>query len=246
MPVALPLSHPRQGLLALALMLMGASAMPHVRAQEHDHHHHRQHQQHHQPATDPQDTHAGHAHGHDLGPAGASYDLRWLDAMVQHHTGALRMSEFLFGAGEPGVGALAKEIWVEQANEIRAMGRWRRAWYPDAPNFPVAWRSGADPDQTSGLPRMSPQQIEAMRMMQSTPTRENRVTWFLEGMLMHHGGALQMAHDGLKKSKNPTIQYLAQEIILSQSDEIIRLRKMLQFEGLDKPEYHQFDALFFR
>ncbi|MEB3322572.1 MAG: hypothetical protein VKI81_07085, partial [Synechococcaceae cyanobacterium] len=36
------------------------------------------------------------AHLHDVGPAGRTYDLRFLDAMVQHHTGALRMSEFVF------------------------------------------------------------------------------------------------------------------------------------------------------
>lgn len=166
--------------------------------------------------------------------------------MVQHHTGALRMSEFMFGAGAPGVGALAKEIWFEQSNEIRAMGRWRRSWYPEAPVYPVAWRSGVNPDQVSALPRMTAQQMEAMRMMDSKPTRDNRVIWFLEGMLMHHGGALQMAHDALAKSRNPTIQALAQEILLSQSEEMIHLRKMLQFEGLDKPEYHQFDPLFFR
>ena len=57
---------------------------------------------------------AAHAHGHDLGPAGATYDLRWLDAMIQHHTGALRMSEELFNVGEPGLGALANDIWYEQ------------------------------------------------------------------------------------------------------------------------------------
>lgn len=32
-----------------------------------------------------------HDHSHALGPAGSTYDLRWLDGMVQHHTGALRM-----------------------------------------------------------------------------------------------------------------------------------------------------------
>ena len=81
-------------------------------AQEHDHHHHHRH--HARPA-------AAHAHGHDLGPAGATYDLRWLDAMIQHHTGALRMSEELFNVGEPGLGALANDIWYEQAKEIKAM-----------------------------------------------------------------------------------------------------------------------------
>ncbi|MCT0234393.1 DUF305 domain-containing protein, partial [Synechococcus sp. CS-1327] len=84
--------------------------------------------------------HAGHAH--DVGPAGATYDLRFIDGMVQHHTGALRMSEFVFGIGSPGVGALGKTIWRDQAGEIRAMGLWRKAWYPQAPVYPVALASG--------------------------------------------------------------------------------------------------------
>jgi uncharacterized protein (DUF305 family) len=83
-----------------------------------------------------------------------------------------------------------------------------------------------------------------MQMMGSTPTRENRVTWFLEGMIAHHGGALVMAHDALKMSTNPTIRRLAREIIVAQRREIIELRRMLRHDGLNKPEYHQFDALF--
>jgi uncharacterized protein (DUF305 family) len=91
---------------------------------------------------------------------------------------------------------------------------------------------------------MSAAHIEAMQMMGSTPTRDNRVRWFLEGMIAHHGGALVMAHDALKKSTNPTIRRLARDIIVAQRREIIELRRMLQHDGLDKPEYHQFDALF--
>lgn len=87
-------------------------------------------------------------------------------------------------------------------------------------------------------------QIEAMRMSGTSPSRESRVTWFLEGMLMHHGGALVMAHDALRKSSNPTIQRLARRIIVAQRQEILALRRMLRHDGLDKPEYKQFDALF--
>jgi uncharacterized protein (DUF305 family) len=61
------------------------------------------------PASSPAAAPVDHsAHNHEVGPAGRSYDLRWLDAMVQHHTGALRMSEFVFTIGQPGVGALAR------------------------------------------------------------------------------------------------------------------------------------------
>ena len=184
------------------------------------------------------------AHNHEVGPAGRSYDLRWLDAMVQHHTGALRMSAFVFDIGQPGVGALAKQIWSDQAQEIKAMGQWRKAWYPEAPVFPVALKTGGEPNSMESLERMSAAHIQAMQMMGSTPTRENRVTWFLEGMLAHHGGALVMAHDALKKSNNPTIRRLARAIIVAQRREIIELRRMLRHDGLNKPEYHQFDPLF--
>ena len=179
-----------------------------------------------------------------MGPAGATYDLRWLDAMVQHHTGALRMSEFVFNIGSPGVGALAHGIWRDQAREIKAMGQWRKAWYPEAPVGPVALKAGGDPNSMAGLEGMSPSRIEAMQMMGTTPTKDNRVVWFLEGMIAHHGGALQMAHDALAKSTNPTVRRLARTIIVAQRTEILELRRMLQREGLRKPEYSQYDVLF--
>jgi uncharacterized protein (DUF305 family) len=203
------------------------------------------------PALAQMDLHHGHqqhhqidAHIHDVGPAGGTYDLRWLDGMVQHHTGALRMSEFVFDIGQPGVGALAQSIWRDQAQEIKAMGQWRKAWYPEAPVYPVALKSGGDPNSMASLERMSAAQIQGMQMTGSTPTRDTRVTWFLEGMIAHHGGALVMAHDALKKSSNTTVRRLARAIIVAQRREILELRRMLKHDGLDQPAYYQFDALF--
>ncbi len=217
------------GLLA-SLCLASPAAAQGTGGQEHDHH------QHHHTAP------AG--HGHDVGPSGATYDLRFIDGMVQHHTGALRMSEFVFGIGAPGVGALGKAIWRDQASDIRAMGLWRKAWYPQAPVYPVALASGGDPNSLVGLTRMSQAQIDGMRMMGEAPTPDNRVVWFLEGMLHHHGGALIMAHDALAKSTNPTIRRFARNVIVAQRAEIIELRRMLAVDGLRKPEYGRYDALF--
>jgi uncharacterized protein (DUF305 family) len=230
----------------LALLgLLGATVPALAQLDPHHGHH-----QHHQmgapaPASTPAAAPVDHgAYNHEVGPAGRTYDLRWLDGMVQHHTGALRMSEFVFDIGQPGVGALAKQIWRDQAQEIKAMGQWRKAWYPEAPVYPVSLKTGGDPNSMESLERMSAAHIQAMQMMDSTPTRDTRVTWFLEGMIAHHGGALVMAHDALKKSTNTTIRRLARDIIVAQRREIIELRRMLRHDGLNKPEYHQFDALF--
>jgi uncharacterized protein (DUF305 family) len=233
---------------AASLVLAGLWAAP-VLAQGDPHRHHQHHNQHqhHQaaPAAAPHSQdHGSHAsHSHDVGPAGATYDLRWLDAMTAHHSGALRMSEFVLNIGSPGVGALANGIWREQAREIKAMGQWRKAWYPEAPVYPVAYLPGGDPNSIEALTRMSPDQIAGMRMMQSLPSKSNRVTWFLESMLQHHGGALTMARDALAKSTNPTILRLARNIILAQRQEIIRIRQLLQHDGLNKPQYFNYDAL---
>jgi len=230
----------------LALLGLLAGTAP-VRAQLDPHHGHHPHHPTAAPANLSSPAGEGvdrSIHNHEVGPAGRTYDLRWLDAMVQHHTGALRMSEFVFNISQPGVGALAKQIWRDQAQEIKAMGQWRKAWYPEAPIYPVAMKTGGDPNSVEGLERMSAAHLQAMRMMGSTPTRDNRVTWFLEGMIAHHGGALVMAHDALKKSTNPAIRRLARDIIVAQRREIIELRGMLMHDGFNKREYHQFDALF--
>lgn len=124
------------------------------------------------------------------------------------------------------------------------MGQWRKAWYPEAPVFPVALRPGGDPDAIEALAAMAPDQIRAMRMLDATPRAGEQVRWFLEGMLEHHGGALAMAHDALAKSTNPTVRRLARQIIVAQRGEILRIRRMLRHDGLDKPEYRRYDPLF--
>ena len=240
---------PQMRRLALALTAISAF-VPQVAVAQMEHHHgHHGHGMHHVQPEDSKkespaqsDSHQPHAHG--MGPAGSTYDLRFIDGMVEHHTGALRMSEYVFNIGAPGVGALANSIWDEQAREIKAMRQWRKAWYPDAPVYPVALRPNGDPNSMADLVRMSSEVIAAMRMSGTKPTRENRVQWFLEGMIEHHGGALQMAHEARKNSTNPTILRLARDIIIAQRQEIIELRKMLQSGGLNKSDYHKFDNLF--
>jgi uncharacterized protein (DUF305 family) len=108
----------------------------------------------------------------------------------------------------------------------------------------VVLAPGGDPDSLAGLARMSPEQINGMRMLTTPPTRENRVVWFLEGMLHHHGAALKMAHDARAKSSNATIQRFARDVIVAQRTEIRQLRGMLRQEGLEKPEYYAYDPYF--
>ncbi|MFZ9768792.1 MAG: DUF305 domain-containing protein, partial [Vulcanococcus sp.] len=81
------------GLLFAAATSAVLFRLPALAQSGHEHHHHG-HGQHAMPMAMPAggtNDHGSHSsHGHDVGPAGSTYDLRWIDAMVQHHTGALR------------------------------------------------------------------------------------------------------------------------------------------------------------
>ena len=97
--------------LALASAAIAVCTTPSVLAQDHRHHHgHHGHEMHQPDPTKQEDapgqTSSGHDHhSHGIGPAGSTFDLRFIDGMVEHHTGALRMSEYVFNIGAPGVGA---------------------------------------------------------------------------------------------------------------------------------------------
>ena len=123
------------------------------------------------------------------------------------------------------------------------MIRWRKAWYPQAPVYPVSLKPGGDWDAMSGLQRMSDEQIAMMQMVGTPPASGEQVDWFLGGMLYHHGGALEMAHEALDRSFNTTIRRLSRDIILAQRQEIILLRKMLASRGLSKPSYYNYDHI---
>jgi uncharacterized protein (DUF305 family) len=50
---------------------------------------------------------------------------------------------------------------------------------------------------------------------------------FLEHMLPHHAGAIQMAHNALPNLKEANLETMAESIIESQSEEIAMIRDML-------------------
>ncbi len=66
----------------------------------------------------------------DLGAADASFDLRFLNAMLPHHEGAVTMAEDALNKSKRSeMQKLAKEIITSQNVEISQMEQWRKAWY---------------------------------------------------------------------------------------------------------------------
>jgi uncharacterized protein (DUF305 family) len=66
----------------------------------------------------------------DLGAADADFDLRFINAMIPHHEGAVTMAkEVLSKTKRPEIKQMAKEIVTSQKAEIEQMQQWRKAWY---------------------------------------------------------------------------------------------------------------------
>jgi uncharacterized protein (DUF305 family) len=66
----------------------------------------------------------------NLGSADDKFDLRFLDAMIPHHEGALMMAKDAIAKSKrPEVKKLAQEILSSQQVEIDQMKQWRKNWY---------------------------------------------------------------------------------------------------------------------
>jgi uncharacterized protein (DUF305 family) len=164
-------------------------------------------------------------HGMDLGPADIDYDLRFIDAMIPHHEGAITMAQAaLKNTKRPELRTLANEIIKAQAEEIAQMKQWRKAWYPKASTTPMAWHR-----EMGHMMAMSSSQVQLMRMdMDLGKADLNFDRRFIQVMIPHHQGAITMANDLKQKTKRPELQKLAQNIIESQQAEISQMEQWLQ------------------
>jgi uncharacterized protein (DUF305 family) len=51
---------------------------------------------------------------------------------------------------------------------------------------------------------------------------------FVAGMVPHHQGAIAMAEAELRFGRNPALRRIAQEIIITQQDEVVAMRRALR------------------
>ncbi len=68
----------------------------------------------------------------DLGAADANFDLRFIDAMTEHHNGAVDMAnDIKLKSKRSEILNLADTIIKDQTSEIELMSNWRNQWYPN-------------------------------------------------------------------------------------------------------------------
>lgn len=136
------------------------------------------------------------------------FDLQFIDTMIHHHEGALKMSETVISKTQrPGLKAFAQKIIDDQKKEIETMKGWRSNWY-------------------AGKPSALNLELPGMKMSEMGEMSGRNIDHeFLEMMTQHHEGAVLMAKEALKRSEHAEIKTLAENVIKAQNAEIEKMRR---------------------
>lgn len=138
-------------------------------------------------------------------------DQMFAAMMIPHHEQAIEMSDLaLTRSTNPELLALAQQIKDAQAPEIEEMKKWGE-------NLDHMSHSGMT---MGGM--LSQSEIDELKAAQGVAF--DRL--FLQGMIAHHEGAIEMAQDVLE-SKNSHVRDFASNIITVQAKEIEQMKAML-------------------
>lgn len=163
-------------------------------------------------------------------PADYPFDLVFIDAMIDHHQGAVRMAQItLLYAERPEVTGLATEIIASQGGEIARMRTWRDAWYPDADPVPANVTTGLMDEgmmaagAAGGMGHGSMSTDTALALVQLCAPVGPFDLAFLDEMVPHHQSAVGMAQLARERAEHPELMTLADTIIATQEAEIAQM-----------------------
>ncbi len=140
----------------------------------------------------------------------SSADIAFAEMMIPHHEQAIEMSEIAFlNTTNPDLLQLAQEIKDAQSPEIELMNSWT--------GVKASTHAGHMMD---GM--LSESEISDLR--EAKGKEFDRL--FLEGMIKHHEGAIEMAQD-VADSDNKGVADLSASIISAQEFEISKMKELL-------------------
>lgn len=150
-------------------------------------------------------------------------DVEFTQNMIVHHEGAIAMADLATSTTTAAeIKSLAERISAAQGPEIEEMTSWLEAW--GAPSAGEADMGGMD---MGGMDMDGLSQEQAMSELGST-TGADFDRRFLELMVAHHRGAIEMAETELASGSDPQALELAQMIIDAQEAEITEMTQLIQ------------------
>jgi len=158
-------------------------------------------------------------------------DADFASDMIQHHAQALQMVDLTLGRKlDAEVVALTEQIRAEQAPEIEKMADWLEGWDQPVPETSRdhanahAQEHGESVEMDTDMPGMlSAEELESLK---SASGPEFQTMW-LEKMIEHHEGAVEMAETEVDQGSNAKAVALAEDIISTQEREISTMQDLL-------------------
>lgn len=151
-------------------------------------------------------------------------DEMFVTMMIPHHQQAIEMADILLAkdGADPRVVELAEQIKAAQGPEIDKMLGWLEDWGVDY-----------DPDSMGGMDHGSMGGDDSMMSEEDMTLLENADAaeasrLFLEQMIVHHEGAVDMAQTALDDAQSPDVLDLAQQVIDDQTAEIATMQELLE------------------
>jgi uncharacterized protein (DUF305 family) len=158
-------------------------------------------------------------------------DVMFVRMMIPHHEQAIEMSDIILAKSDipADTTALAEKIKAEQAPEIDQMTTWLDQW-----GQPPGPRDGHRGHGGGGMPVMGNDMSMMDGMLSADELQQlfdaegtDAARLYLEQMIAHHEGAIDMAQGEVADGTYPPTVALARSIIDTQQQEIARMREML-------------------
>ena len=165
--------------------------------------------------------------GDDGNPGTDSPEAGFARAMADHHAQAVTMADIMRArTTDPVLQPTATDIVLTQQSQIGRMQGWLDVW--DVPQSstdpPMAWMGHDGP-----MPGMATRaEIDSLSTL---PVDEAEVE-FLQLMIRHHEGGIEMAEAILERTDRPEVERLATAIIESQESEIKQMQELLAERGV--------------
>lgn len=170
-----------------------------------------------------------------------SVDAGFARDMAAHHAQAVELAVLARDRStDEEVRTVALDILLTQQNQIGQMAGWLATWgLPAAASAPpMAWMTGDHGHATAGsadaatghaaMPGWVARE-DMLRLTDATGTEADRL--FLQLMIPHHVGGVEMAAYAAERAQRPQVVALAENIVRSQDRELVALQAMLDARG---------------
>ena len=168
--------------------------------------------------------------GTDRAPAVDSVDAGFARDMATHHDQAVQMAQVVRdNSTDPAVRLLAFDIETGQLAQIGQMHGWLDAWaqtgQSDIPQ--MAWMGHAVASGQAMPGMATTAELAKLRGLRGTAMD----VYFLQLMIRHHKGGLEMAQYGAAHASKTYVRTMASAIVTAQQNEVVTMEQMLRERG---------------